>query len=198
MSFRDFKFPQVQKDLGLTLAQDRLFANLTPAVLRESFKEDLEENIRLALAVNTEKAKSEYIIAPILAEAWRISGKSFGLFSGVELNVDASRGLNGVCDFLITQNPMQFYVTSPILAIAEAKNDNPSTGYGQCVSSMVAARLFNEQEGSEARTIYGVSTSGSLWRFMKLDGDRLTLDLDEYAPDRPELLLSVVLSIVAG
>ncbi len=63
---------------------------------------------------------------------------------------------------------------------------------------MVAARLFNEQEGSTPRTIYGVSTSGSLWRFMKLDGDRLTLDLDEYAPDRPELLLSVLLSIVAG
>ena len=48
------------------------------------------------MAMNTEKARSEMIIAPILMEAVRLSGYRLNLFSGLTLDVDKERGLTGV------------------------------------------------------------------------------------------------------
>jgi hypothetical protein len=51
---------------------------------------------------------------------------------------------------------------------------------GQCVAEMLAARIFNEREGNDISTIYGTVTSGTNWRFLKLEGDIVNIDLDEY------------------
>jgi hypothetical protein len=85
--------------------------------LREEFAAALDEGATLALAVNTEKAKSEFIIAPLLLELRRSLGDRLGLFSGVELTVDPARGLNGVCDFIITRSARQFVLSAPLIAI---------------------------------------------------------------------------------
>jgi hypothetical protein len=67
----------------------------------------LEENVPLALAINTEKARSELIVTPILLEVWRLMRREISLFSGIEFNVAPDRGLNGVCDFILSRSPMQ-------------------------------------------------------------------------------------------
>jgi hypothetical protein len=84
----------------------------------------LELGTAVALAINTEKARSEFIIAPVLLELRRLVGDRLGLFSGVPLEGDAARGLNGICDFLLTTSGRQLVVTTPVVAIIEAKNDN--------------------------------------------------------------------------
>ena len=61
----------------------------------------------------------------------------------MEFDVDASRGLNGYCDFILTRSPLQSVLTAPVVAIAEAKNDNLRTGLAQCIAAMVAAREFD-------------------------------------------------------
>src|ERR1051326_8499867 len=148
MAFRDFGFPEVQQALGLTLAETDLFSSVPALELPAAFTDRMHSDIALALAINTEKARSEFIIAPVLAELRRLLGGSFGLFSGVEFDVDASRGLNGYCDFILTRSPLQSVLTAPVVAIAEAKNDNLRTGLGQCIAAMVAARDFNVQSPS--------------------------------------------------
>ncbi|MEG4840535.1 hypothetical protein [Microcoleus sp. B9-D4] len=45
---------------------------------------------------------------------------------------------------------------------------------------MLAARIFNERVGNEVSTIYGAVTTGSIWKFMKLDGCVITIALTEY------------------
>lgn len=92
----------------------------------------MNEGATIALAVNTEKAKSECIIAPVLLELRRLLGGAVGLFSGVALEVDPSRGLTGVCDFLLTKAARQFLLSAPVVAVVEAQNDNLRTGLGQC------------------------------------------------------------------
>jgi hypothetical protein len=52
---------------------------------------NLEQKIPLALALSTEKARSEFIIAPILAEVREQLGKRFSLFSGIDFTVDISQ-----------------------------------------------------------------------------------------------------------
>ena len=129
MAFRDFAFPQVQQDLGLTVDEADLYAAAPPATLRPDFVATLTEGARLALAINTEKAKSEFIIAPVLLELRRLLGGTFGLFSGIELDVDVSRGLNGFCDFILTREARQFVLSTPLVAIVEAKETTSGTAW---------------------------------------------------------------------
>jgi len=180
MAFRDFGFPEVQQAFGLTLAEADLFGGIPALELPPAFVEWMRSGIDLALAVNTEKARSEFIIAPVLLELKRLLGEGFGLFSGVEFNVDAARGLNGYCDFILTRSPLQSVLTAPIVAIAEAKNDNLRTGLGQCIAAMVAEREFNAGSATPVPAIYGVVTTGAAWKFPRLAGASLTLDVPEY------------------
>ncbi len=45
---------------------------------------------------------------------------------------------------------------------------------------MVAAQIFNQQAATEIQTIYGTVTTGSIWQFLKLEEQTLTIDLSEY------------------
>jgi hypothetical protein len=196
MSFQDFRFPQVQQDLGLTVDEADLFSQVPGVPLREEFAGALREGSTLALAVNTEKAKSEFIIAPLLLELRRSLGDRFGLFSGVELSADPARGLNGVCDFIITKSARQFILSSPLIAIVEAKNDNLRSGLGQCIAAMYASQLFNQQSSAPVDAVFGVVTTGSAWKFLRLQQVVVTLDLPEYYIDNPGKVLGILTHIV--
>ena len=180
MAFRDFGFPEVQKTLGLNLAEADLFGAVPALPLPAPFVERMHGDIALGLAANTEKARSEFIIAPVLSELRRLLGNSFGLFSGVEFDVDSSRGLTGFCDFILTRSNLQSVLTAPVVAIAEAKNDNIRNGLGQCIAAMVAAREFNAKTTPPVRMVYGVVTTGGAWKFLRLSRDDVTLDVGEF------------------
>ncbi|WP_333087171.1 MULTISPECIES: hypothetical protein [unclassified Microcoleus] len=87
------------------------------------------------------------------------------LFSGREFNVDAARGLSGYCDFLISRSPEQLVIESPVIALVEAKNDNIQSGLGECTGGTIAAQIFNQRREHDIQTIYGVLTTGSIWKF---------------------------------
>lgn len=180
MAFRDFSFADVRQALGLSIRDADFTSKVVPAKPREEFAAQVQEGVELAIRVNTEKARSEFIIALVLMELRRSLDGSFGLFSGIELNVDAARGLNGVCDFILTKSPTQIILTAPLVSIVEAKNDNVHYGYGQCIAQMVAAWEFNQQANTPISPIYGVVTTGTAWQFMQLRDKEVTIDRREY------------------
>ena len=196
MAFRDFSFPEVQVTLGLTLAEAELFSDVPRCELSVQFAEQMRAGVDLALAINTEKARSEFIIAPVLFELRRYLAGRFGLFSGIQFDVDASRGLNGYCDFILTRSPLQSVLTAPVVAIAEAKNDNLRSGLGQCIAAMVAAREFNSQSNSGITCIHGVVTTGAAWKFLQLTGSALTLDRREYFIAEAEEIMGILTHIL--
>ncbi|MDW8451955.1 MAG: hypothetical protein RML39_00675 [Oscillatoriaceae cyanobacterium SKYGB_i_bin93] len=120
------------------------------------------------------------IVSPILIELRRQLDNRISLFSGKEFNVDPERGLIGYCDFIISLSPEQLLIEAPVITIVEAKNDNIESGLGQCMAEMIAAQLFNQRKGNEIRKIYGVITTGSIWKFLILEEKKLTIDLNEY------------------
>lgn len=72
MSYRDFKLAVLLDNFELTLVeQSVLFANAPKIAPSELLTTILADNIDLAVAMSTEKARSELIIAPILLEIWR-------------------------------------------------------------------------------------------------------------------------------
>jgi hypothetical protein len=198
MAFGDFTFPEVYRDLGLTFNEADLYSQVPPLSPRADFVATVADGARVALAINTEKAKSEFIIAPVLLELRRLVAGAVGLFSGVELNVDSSRGLNGVCDFILSKGATQYVLTAPLVAIVEAKNDNLRNGLGQCIAAMVAAELYNQKSANPVPAVYGVVTTGSAWQFLRLAGTALTLDLKEYYIDNVGKILGVLKHIIEG
>ena len=196
MAFSDFTFPQVQQDLGLALDEADLFSAVPAIPLREDFVATVTDCATVALAVNTDKGKSEFIIAPVLLEVRRLCRGAVGLFSGVALDVDPAKGLNGVCDFLLTKPARQFILSAPLVAVVEAKNDNLRNGLGQCIATTYAATLYNQRAGSPLAEVCGVVTTGSAWKFLRLEGTTVTLDLKEYYIDNLGKLIGVLMYIV--
>ncbi len=82
------------------------------------------------------------------------------------------------------------------MTIVEAKNDNIKEGLGQCGAEMVAARIFNERDGEGLTTIHGAVTTGTNWRFLKLDGDVLYVDRPEYPLEPVGKILAILLHCV--
>ncbi|NES06848.1 MAG: hypothetical protein F6K22_30955 [Okeania sp. SIO2F4] len=92
MPYRDFTLPKIQQEFSLKIHEKvDLFANIPEVQPREFLKQTLQNNLPLALAINTEKARSEMIIAPILIEFRKILNNQISLFSGTEFNVDTAR-----------------------------------------------------------------------------------------------------------
>jgi hypothetical protein len=196
MAFNQFTLKRVQDELGLEIEDGDLFAEVPEYPLRDEFRETLTSGATLALAINTEKAKSEFIIAPLLLEVKRITGDAVSLFSGVELDVDAMRGLNGVCDFVLSRARRQHVLSAPLITIVESKNDNIRDGLGQCIAEMYAAREFNRTSGAAIERVYGIVTIGSAWKFLMLDGPQVTLNLTEYFIDSPDKIAGIILHII--
>lgn len=192
MSFRDFSVDEVQQRLGLRLQDADLFQDVTPLTVSAEFAERVRYGVDLATAIDTEKAKSEFIIAPVLLELRRLTGDRFKLFSGVEWNVDPTRGLNGYCDFILTRGGSQLFVSAPFLAIAEAKNDHIINGLGQCIAAMFAATVMNQSAGSPQAVVYGIVSTGTLWRILRLTGDLVEIDTDNLMVSELPRLMGVL------
>lgn len=163
--------------------------NLEPSLL---LKETLAYNLPLALASNSEKARSELIISPILIELRKQLQDKINIFSGIEFNVESEKGLTGVCDFIISDSPEQLFISAPVVTLVEAKKENINAGLGQCVAEMIAAQIFNERSKNEISAIYGTVTTGTNWRFLKLEGNVINIDLSEYYLRDIEKILGIL------
>jgi hypothetical protein len=181
VSYSDFTITEVKRRFELRIEENRdLFSAIRPIEISPLLRQILEENVPLALAIATEKARSELIIAPVLLEARRRVDGAISFFSGVDFTVDPRRGLTGVCDFLLSRSPEQLAIEAPAIVIAEAKKEDMTAGIARCLAQLVAARLFNEQSGSGDETVYGVVTTGNNWKFLRLERDVAQVDLAEY------------------
>lgn len=85
-------------------------------------------------------------------------------------------------------------IEAPVITLVEAKNDNIESGLGQCMAEMVAAQLFNQRKGNEVKAIYGVVTTGSNWKFMKLVDKTIEIDLNEYFLNNVGKILGILKS----
>ena len=193
MSYSEFTLESVQIAFDLTITERANLLNDTALSESSDFlKELLKEFAPLALAMNTEKARSELIIAPILVEVRKHFLDRASLFSGVELNVDRDRGLNGVCDFLLSRSPSQLMLKAPVVVVVEAKKENINGALGQCIAEMWAAKLFNQQHQNDIPIIYGAATTGNDWKFLRLSDRLVEIDLTEYQLSNIDKILGIL------
>jgi hypothetical protein len=193
MTYSKFTLRQVKQDFGLTILEKESFLpSIQPIPPSDYLIESLRRNLTLALAVGTEKARSELLISPVLVELREILNRSVSIFSGIDFTVDESLGLNGVCDFIISRSEEQLLIEAPVVAIAEAKKEDLNLGMGQCIAEMIAAQKFNEMNGIPITHTYGTVTTGSIWRFLKLSGKTVYVDLTDYPVPPVDQVLGIL------
>ena len=157
---------------------------------------ELQEKVELAISSGTEKARSELIVTDVLFQLREHFNRRISFFSGIEFSVDTEQGLTGVCDFLVSLSPILSFLEAPIIILVEAKRENLTTGFGQCAAEMIAAQRFNKEKGNNIPHIYGATTSGTEWRFLKLEGVRLHIDRTVYPIAQSDKILGILASMV--
>jgi hypothetical protein len=198
MVYSDFTLAKVREAFNLVIEEDRnLFAEVAEVQPSELLTMILQEYLTMAIAINSEKARSEFIVAPVLAELRQLSSYQISLFSGNEFNIDSAQGLTGYCDFILSYSKEQLYIRAPVTMIVEAKNENIIGGMGQCIAEMVAVQIFNQKSANHIETIYGVVTSGTNWRFLILHKNIVFIDTVEYYIKEVNKILGILLQSIS-
>ena len=197
MPYSQFTIEEIKTKFDITISERfGIFADIQEIEYSDFLKQSLQEYLPLALAINTEKARSELIIMPILVEIKRQFSSQISIFSGKDFSVEPTQGLTGFCDFLISLSPEQLVIEAPVVTLVEAKNDNIQSGLGQCMAEMIAAQIFNQRKGKQISTIYGVVTTETNWKFLILKGQDIEIDLNEYFINQLGKILGILKSLI--
>jgi hypothetical protein len=199
MAYSDFTLRRVKEEFDLVLVEgSRFMPKIAPIAPTNPYLADmLHESLPLAIAMGSEKARSELLISPVLFELRRILDRKISFFSGEDFTVDPTCGLSGTCDFLLSRSSEQLMIESPAVVIVEAKKDNIKGGFGQCIAEMIAAQRFNDNAKTPVNTVYGTVTTGNIWTFLKIEGTTVTIDLTDYPLIPVEQLLGILAWMMA-
>ncbi len=185
-SYSRFMLKDIEQ-LGLEIRRKRFFKTVQPLLPGEWLLQTLSDIGDLNL--DSEKAKSEHLITPVIREMFRRNQTKFTYFSGYTFDVAPEKGLNGVCDYLLSKELDADKPKAPVFCIVEAKNENLETGVPQCAAQMYAAQIANQAIGHPAQRVFGAVTFGQYWRFLEVENQTIWKDRDAYSLDNlPQLL----------
>lgn len=173
MNYNKFSFDRIKRRFNLNEVQKDLFEGITPVEPSEWLKETME--ITADLPIKTEKARTEFILMPILLELRKRTDRMFTIYSGEYFNVEPREGLAGPSDIILSMGAESYSISSPVMSIVQAYKNNLDLGLGKCVAQMIAADIFNEREDNQITTIYGCVTTGEQWLFLRLEGDTIQI-----------------------
>lgn len=194
MAYTDFTWENLGEKLGIISKKSVLFDKITPISISDMLSETLKEAQLMRLS--SEKARSEWVVVPILRELRKKNNNFFTIYSGDSLNADSKRGLKGECDFILAKDIGTFDLNYPIIQIVEAKKHDLDIGIPQCVAQLVGAKIFNEKKGVNLLKIYGCVTTGNDWIFMVLENNIVHIDTRIYYLNEIENILGVFQTII--
>ena len=171
MAFSDYKtIARVQEEYNIKYLEADFIeiADLKPS---DSFVREFEFSEQNMDIYTSEYSRCENIIYPILREVYKQFVDRYTLWSHKSISYDAK--LHGTPDYLFsTRSELGKTVLGlPIVIIVEAKKNDFSEGWGQCLAELVAVQKLNR---AEELPVYGIVTDGELWQFGKLVSDEFT------------------------
>ena len=177
-SYSKYTFDDLLK-LGISLEKKDFMPALKEIQPSELLKETLKFNLKVPM--DTEIAKMQLIVSPIMNELLRITNNGFTYFSGYQFDVEKELGLKGHCDYLLTLKPNAVFIESPVICVVEAKRDNIDDAVPQCVAEMYASQVFNQKRGNEVKFIHGIITSGTEWQILRLENKVVSINGTKYS-----------------
>ena len=195
MAYRDFKMKDLGAKFGIQEIGIKLFdaTKIKKIAPSDKLLSDLAEAEYITLS--TEKAVSERLVSPVLVEIAKLN-VDLQIFSGEIIVADKVNGLNGELDFIFARKPWTRKPKNPLLCVTESKLGLINSGVDQATAQMLGLRIFNHNNGYTEDIIHGAVTDGTSWRFLKLEGTNLFLDLHVYSTENLPLLLGVLQEVV--
>lgn len=199
MPYSDFTLEKIQERFGINNRLQTLFDDITPVAASERLIADLDETHEILL--RSEKAKSEWIVVPVLKEIKRRNNPFLTIHSGENLDADVSAGLNGdgwplPCDFILAKDTRSYSINFPVIQVVEAKKQDFDIGIPQCAAQLIGADLFNKKRGVVLDKIYGCVTTGANWQFIVYEANTIYIDPKLYALNDVDQVLGVFQYIV--
>ena len=152
-----------------------------------------QERLNFALEkqgdVESELYFREYIISRFIEEAWILHPN---LKLWVNRKLEYKDELTGEPDYFLAsliKKASHDPVGRPLLAVSEAKRENFTKGWGQCLAAMIACQKLNDDENI---TIYGIVCTGDTWQFGKLEQELLTRHPLSYSVSQPERIFGML------
>ena len=139
------------------------------------------------IIINSEIAKREFLIAPILVEIAKNTDSKIN----VEYPIEVNDKLGGSLDYLIRSKQE--------IVVIEAKKGDLDKGFTQLSAELIA--LDKYEESDVGTMLYGAITIGDVWRFGILNRDmqHIKKDINSYAvPGDIEKLFSILVGIVTS
>ncbi|MBF0100974.1 MAG: hypothetical protein HQK77_08710 [Desulfobacterales bacterium] len=193
LSYSAFTMDMVRKKFDIRLTLKKLFDDVELVQPSDFLKTVLRRSSDLFLY--SEKARSEFIIAPVLLEIREMLNHSISIYSGMRLDVSPEEGLQGICDFIITGTPPFPSVQAPLIMLVEAKRNAVEEGLGQCAAEMIAAHRLNQEDKLLYAPVYGCVTTGELWQFLQLNDKNLLIDPTKIYIEHIDRILGTLLRI---
>ena len=191
MSYADFTLETLRPAFGLKVRDQRLFERVGTLEPSRWLVETLANG--QDLAVTSEKARGEFIVAPVLMACRVLLGHDLRIFSGARLDIDPNRGLKGECDFILARSESSLVFQAPLMVLLEAKRNDIEAGLGQCGAQLLGALRYNEREGRAVPSVYGCVTTGMAWQFLKLTGNELLIHPEQFPIQELDKVLWVLI-----
>jgi len=183
-----FNTEDILAELGCSLGREEINLDQSKTInfpnLSE-FKEKLVQNLKI-VDLNSEAARREVLIAPILLELCNIVQAKLN----IEYPIYVSDLLKGNLDYLV--------LSQSNVLVVEAKNADLSRGFTQLAVELIAVDSWTD---SSAEILYGAVTTGDIWRFGYLQRQerKIVQDINLYrVPADIEELLQILVNVVSG
>ena len=136
------------------------------------------------ISLNSEAAKREFLIAPILFELAKATDSKIN----VEYPIEIDEKLSGYLDYLV-RNKQE-------LIVIEAKKGDIDKGFNQLAAELVA---LDKYEDASDGILYGAVTIGEMWGFSTLDRKekKIRRDIHKYTiPEDVEDIFRILVGII--
>jgi hypothetical protein len=140
------------------------------------------------ISLNSEIAKREFLIAPILTEIAINTNSKIK----VEYTIEVDDKLSGSLDYLICSNQE--------LLIIEAKKGDLDKGFNQLSAQLIALDKYEDSDDF-GNILYGAITMGEVWKFGTLNRSekQIRKDINSYTiPSQIEKVFSILMGLVGS
>ena len=104
MPYTDFTLESAEARFRIVTVPGDLFPGLTALPVPEWLRDLLARGQAVAALVS-EKARSEFLVTPVLLACRDLVSGDLSIYSGQRLDVDADLGLTGECDYILALTP---------------------------------------------------------------------------------------------
>ncbi len=187
-SYFQMKFApaDILRELRVTLSRGTINLPIAATELLTRLP-DLRQRLEEAIAcvsLNSEAARREVLIAPILLEVAHITQA----IVNIEYPIEVNQYLKGELDYYLQSEHN--------ILVVEAKQADLTRGFTQLATELIALDTWVE---SDEPILYGAVTTGDIWQFGSFDRQerKITQDLMLYrVPTDLEILMQILVGIL--